>query len=290
MPSSETLTSVDLYAADLYAHNGNAEVLAGPHAYNDKDATAFFKENGYLAIADVYNDQEVEDAKQALDELIIRRYKELTGLQIETADDGSLNAPKDKPEAPDPATMMASVRKLNDITTADPRIERMLHHPLTMKVVEQLVGEKVEKFQEMSLLKPPGGREKPWHQDHAYFNADNAKHIIGVWIALDEATAANGCMHILPGKHHEPYVHFARRDWQICDETILKINQQCKAVPLKPGGVLFFDSFLPHGTPTNHTKLRRRAVQLHFKPASAASIETEERMATWGAEGKNVEC
>ena len=290
MPSVKEPKLNDTLEADLYAHSGHAQVLAGPDAYNDKEAVAFFKENGYLAIADVYNEQEVDDAKQALDELIIRRYKELTGLQVETADDGSLSAPKDKPDAPDPAVMMASVRKLNDITTADARIERMLHHPLMMKVVEQLAGEKVVKFQEMSLLKPPGGREKPWHQDHAYFNVDNSKHIIGVWIALDEAIAANGCMHILPGKHLEPYIHFSKRDWQICDETIHKINQECKAVPLKPGGVLFFDSYLPHGTPTNNTKLRRRAVQLHFQPASTGAIENDERQAIWGAGGKDVEC
>lgn len=290
MPSSNTITPADPYAAELYAHNGLADVLAGPDAYDDTNAVAFYKQHGYLAIADVYNDNEVEDAKQALDDLIIKRYKDLTGLQVETADDGSLNAPKDKPEAPDPSIMLSNVRKLIDFTSADQRLERMLNHRFMMKVVEDLAGENVVKAQEMSLLKPPGGREKPWHQDHAYFNSDNDKHVVGVWIALDEATIANGCMHILPGKHHEPCIHFTRRDWQICDATTLQIKQQCKAVPLKPGGVLFFDSFLPHGTPTNHTNFRRRAVQLHFRPQSAAIIEDEARMAVWGAEGKNVEC
>ena len=30
----------------------------------------------------------------------------------------------------------------------------------------------LEIFQSLALLKPPGGREKPWHQDNAYFNVD----------------------------------------------------------------------------------------------------------------------
>ena len=38
--------------------------------------------------------------------------------------------------------------------------------------------------------------------------------------ALDEATTENGCMHIIPGGHMEPIVHFKRRDWQICDEEV----------------------------------------------------------------------
>ena len=55
----------------------------------------------------------------------------------------------------------------------------------------------------MALLKPPRGREKPWHQDHAYFNLPLDTPIVGVWIALDEATPENGCMHVIPGSHRE---------------------------------------------------------------------------------------
>ena len=76
-------------------------------------------------------------------------------------------------------------------------------------------------FQEMALLKPPKGREKPWHQDCAYFNYPLGTTIIGVWIALDHADANNGCLHILPGTHREgPVNHFKRRDWQICDTDV----------------------------------------------------------------------
>ena len=40
-------------------------------------------------------------------------------------------------------------------------------------------------YQDMALIKPPGGREKPWHQDRAYFNLTQTTRIVGVWIALD---------------------------------------------------------------------------------------------------------
>ncbi|WP_269542094.1 phytanoyl-CoA dioxygenase family protein [Cerasicoccus fimbriatus] len=39
------------------------------------------------------------------------------------------------------------------------------------------------------------GREKPWHQDKAYFDFPLNDRVVGVWIALGEATVANGCMH-----------------------------------------------------------------------------------------------
>ena len=105
-------------------------------------------------------------------------------------------------------------------------------------------------FQDMALLKPPGGREKPWHQDCAYFNYPLGTTIIGVWIALDHADANNGCLHILPGTHREgPVNHFKRRDWQICDTDVQ--TERDVVVPLAPGGCLLWHGMTHHGSPTN---------------------------------------
>ena len=92
------------------------------------------------------------------------------------------------------------------------------------------------------MVKPPNGREKPWHQDHAYFNIPLVEPVVGVWIALGEATRRNGCMVLAPYQRvqrrsssssssgpaaanthppRRPVVHFMRRDWQICDDDIL---------------------------------------------------------------------
>jgi phytanoyl-CoA hydroxylase len=96
-------------------------------------------------------------------------------------------------------------------------------------------------------------------------------------------------MVITPGSHRRgPVVHFQRRDWQICDTHVN--NQGALAVPLKPGGCLFFHSLMHHGTPTNNSDQRRRAVQYHYKPASAPKTSYEERLAVFGEEGKDVTC
>ena len=142
----------------------------------------------------------------------------------------------------------------------------------------------------MALLKPPHiGREKPWHQDHAYFDLPIGTRIAGAWVALDEATIENCCMHVLPGGHIAgPRPHFSGRDWQLCDTEI--IRQQCAAIPLKPGGVLLFDALLPHGTPVNRSGQRRRALQFHYAPNGVGRTSAEERMAVFGSEGRNVSC
>ena len=130
---------------------------------------------------------------------------------------------------------------------------------------------------------------KPWHQDHAYFNLPLDTPVLGVWIALDRATTANGCMTVIPGSHRRgPVVHFQRRDWQICDSHV--DNRGALAVPLEPGGCLLFSSLMQHGTPTNTASERRRALQFHYAPVAAVRISTEQRMAVFGAEGKSVTC
>ncbi|HEX6971123.1 MAG TPA: phytanoyl-CoA dioxygenase family protein, partial [Limnochordia bacterium] len=109
------------------------------------------------------------------------------------------------------------------------------------------------------------------------------------WIALDPATAENGCMHVIPGSHRDgPVVHFQRRDWQICDRDVAVGRDTF--VELAPGGCLIFDGMIHHGTPPNRSPLRRRALQFHYKPASVQWTSREERLAIFGSEGKDVTC
>src|SRR5690606_35073346 len=114
------------------------------------------------------------------------------------------------------------IRKFSSFVNYDERLMAMSNHPELLALVRRLMGAEPALFQDMGLCKPPhGGREKPWHQDKAYFNYAVDAPVVGVWIALDEASAENGCMHVIPGSHREgPVIHFKRRDWQICDTDV----------------------------------------------------------------------
>ncbi len=57
-----------------------------------------------------------------------------------------------------------------------------------------------------------------------------------------------------------------------------------------PGDVLLFDGKLPHGTPINRTDAFRWAVQFHYRPGTAESVDDETRLAAFGSEGKGVTC
>jgi phytanoyl-CoA hydroxylase len=67
-------------------------------------------------------------------------------------------------------------------------------------------------------------------------------------------------------------------------------NRGAVAVPLQPDGCLLFHSVIHHGTSTNRSTRRRRAVQFHYRPQSASKVSVEEQLAIFGEEGKDVTC
>lgn len=243
----------------------------------------FYLSHGYLAVDELLSEEQVQQSLQTLDDLITGKNGSWKGVMYEAAAKAELeNLTADE--------RRDKVRKLAFFGDEATDCGLPVDEPRMMRCVQQLMGGREPNlFQTMTLLKPPHiGREKPWHQDHAYFNIDVADRIVGVWIALDEATLENGCMHLLDAAHDEPMLHWQRRDWQICDTDML--GKKSIAVPLKPGGALFFDSMLPHGTPTNNSPNRRRAMQFHYAPADAAAVTEEEHKVIFGTEGKDVEC
>jgi phytanoyl-CoA hydroxylase len=241
----------------------------------------FFRKHGYLVI-DQLLDDEVEAALDGMMTLLEDGDEECIQFEDELLDD--VDDPDDIP----PEVKQDYVRKFMWFSDHSDGMRAPSRKESLLDLIGTLVDGEPEMFQDMALIKPPGGGgEKPWHQDKAYFEVSLDAPVVGVWIALDEATAENGCMHIIPGSHEEgPVVHFDRRDWQICD-TDVQVDQDVMA-PLEPGGALLFDGLLHHGTPPNTSDSRRRALQFHYTAADAEWLE--ERPEEFGNTDKDVEC
>jgi phytanoyl-CoA hydroxylase len=195
----------------------------------------------------------------------------------------------DRLPALDPELRARHVRKFAGFVERKAALGRLARQPDLMALVERLVGPAPTLFQDMALVKPAQGREKPWHQDHAFFNVALDTPIVGVWIPMGEVTPENGCMHLLAGGHKAgARIHFKRRDWQICDTDVPTTGRV--AVPMRVGDVLLFDGKLPHGTPINRTADFRWAVQYHYRPVDAVQTDDAVRLAAFGSEGRNVTC
>jgi phytanoyl-CoA hydroxylase len=287
MTIDSTLAEVDQEAGgecppELYRAHRAADGLAGFAAVND-DQVALFHQQGYLVVHNAFTGAEVADALAGLLDLIGGAHPAYHGIQYE-------KNTRERVAGLPAEQRQDVVRKLFKMVEYEDRITALAQHPQMLGVLARLIGAAPELFQDQALLKPPLiGREKPWHQDNAYFNVPPETAVVGVWIALDEATPENGCMYVIPGSHREgPVVHFKRRDWQICDTDVAA--DDALTVPLKPGGCLIFHGLLHHGTPPSRSPQRRRALQFHYKPADAAQIGPEQRLAIFGSEGKDVTC
>lgn len=266
----------------LYETSSVATAVRGWDVITDEHFD-FYQQEGYLPIDAAYSADEVESAKAGLLDLIGGKNPAFRGIDFEAKAAAKLDeiTIEEKQDA---------VRKLMHFVDHDARLRAMAELPALLAIVQRLLGESPRLFQDMALVKPPHiGREKPWHQDKAYFDYPVETRVVGVWIALDEATIENGCMHMQAQGHRTgPIPHFKRRDWQICDTEIM--GKPCVAVPLEPGGLLLFDGLIPHGTPTNFSGRRRKALQFHYIGESAQKVPTEARLAVFGGEGRDVEC
>jgi phytanoyl-CoA hydroxylase len=271
------------HAPDLYDFTGVAEMYNSFDAIDDH-ALARYHTQGFLAINNAFTPTEVQDGIDGLTDLIAEKNPDFSIIQFH-------QSVRDRLDSLTLQERLNNVRKIGQFTDYDERLKCIAFHPKLQPILEQILGAKAELYQSMALIKPPRGREKPWHQDHAYFDLTLDTKVVGVWIALDDATIENGCMRVVPGWHHgATHPHFLRRDWQLCDDQSKAFKTQALAVPLKPGGCLLFDSFLPHGTPSNFTNAHRKALQYHYVPAGTPRTPKEARLAIWGSEGKDVRC
>jgi phytanoyl-CoA hydroxylase len=263
----------------------------------EQDLEAYWRD-GYIAREGILTPREVGDAREAIALLIAGMHEALrTGSDgvravreegvssnyagLELRKDGTPFVLRFE-AGTDPLTLDArqaelAVRVLYGYRDQHPVFKRLVAHPGIMSVVEAIVGAGALLFQDMALIKPPYiGSEKPWHQDDAYFSWAPIESIVGVWIALDEARAENGCMHVIPGGHRNTGL----RHWHSpldCEIVQGRIETD-RAVPveLEPGGALFFSGLLPHQTPVNRSARRRRALQFHYRGADTRKLEPVE--------------
>ena len=224
-------TPVEAHAPDLYRYDDYAHSLETLDSIG-KEQIEFFHQQGYLAIRRAFGHRDIAAARQAIWDLIDGKQADFGGLQVEAKVGESY-------QGLSPEARRNAVRKLFEFVDCDSRLLALAENSAVLQILTRILGERPVLFQDMALMKPPRvGREKPWHQDCAYFNLPVQATVVGIWIALDNATPENGCLHIIPRSHLEgPRPHFKKRDWQICDTDVPVHRRRHGSSP---------DRWLPH--------------------------------------------
>lgn len=91
-----------------------------------------------------------------------------------------------------------------------------------------------------------------WHRDSDWCRDDTAHSpYISIWIALDDASIENGCLHIKPGSHKAP-------------SKEINGHHAVRAVPVKAGTAIIMSDLVEHCSGENCTTLSRRAWMPQF--------------------------
>ena len=257
---------------------------------------AQYEELGYVAFENVLTAAEVEAARAGLTEITQNLLREAAagraeviqpapgaarnyaGVRVVKPGSGfgiHFEAGLD-PLAMTPAEAELKFRKLHGYNQEHPALAALVDHPRVGGFMAGLIGQEVVMKADMALSKPPFiGSEKPWHQDNAYFNWLPLELVGTAWIALDDATVENGCMHVLPRGHRLGALkHHHTIDCEILPDRF----DRDRAVPveLKAGGAMFFSAMLPHQTPPNRSPVRRRALQFQYRGVETVQVSKEE--------------
>jgi ectoine hydroxylase-related dioxygenase (phytanoyl-CoA dioxygenase family) len=158
-----------------------------------------------------------------------------------------------------------------------PAFASFLRTPGLLPIVTSLLGtDDVDCFLSQFIFKNPGAWGQPWHQDSYYFPFVPARPVVGLWLAVTEATLENGCLHVLPGSHAEPvHEHIPdRRPGANYGYMEIVDHDMASQVPtlMHSGDLLLFDSHLMHRSTDNVSTGIRAAMVFHV-----AAAGTEDR-------------
>ena len=154
----------------------------------------------------------------------------------------------------------------------DKEYEKTVRHPLITGIAKTLLKTpEVRLWHDHIISKPPGDNAHfRYHQDFYGWPLSEPR-ILSCWIALDDATVENGCMHVVPRSHRDPgFSPKAKRkelEALAKDPTLKTERAKMEERPasfgvpveLKTGECMFHHCLNFHATPQNTTNRQRRA-------------------------------
>lgn len=223
----------------------------------------FFYENGYVGPFTLYEPEEMT-----------RIWEDVRLDLLDTS------------EAPFPDSKLNYDRHLDM-----PALNRMISHPRLVHRISSILGPDVLSWRTEWFPKYPGDEGTDWHQAESFVEFEGTEKLVPTaaeegkpweltaWIAMSEATKANGCLKVMPGSHRTWYFDEKRNiefepenfnkklsDGQKSgfygyDYDKLKLDpnwkpDESKAVHMevKPGQFFMFTSRCMHGSNPNSTK------------------------------------
>ena len=212
-----------------------------------KDQIRTWNTDGYLGPIDFYSPEEISDIREYFDALL--------------------------------SDTLAAGRDSYSISSAHlkhGRVWDILTNPKIVACVSDLLGPDVIGWGSHFFCKMPGdGKRVDWHQDCSYWPLTPTKAIT-VWLAIDDADEANGCMEVYNGSHTHGLLDFESSetaDGNVLDQSIKNPEQygNHNLTPLRAGQASIHSDLLVHGSSPNDSDRRRCGLTLRYCPADVTA-------------------
>lgn len=226
-----------------------------------EEQVASYRENGFLVIEGFLDEDELATWRHVTDEAVEQRLAGGRGFQ-------NLNNQGD----PDAFYAQVFTQCLKLADTHD-GMRRLMLDPRLGETAATLAGvDGIRIWHDQALIKPPFGNPTAWHLDNPYWSF-SSRDALSIWVALDDATLANGCMWYLPGTHQT-----ARYDNVGIGQNqtdLFKVYPEWRRVesvasPCPAGSAVFHNGLVAHGAGANMTNRPRRAMTCAYMPDGAA--------------------
>ena len=162
----------------------------------------------------------------------------------------------------------------------------LITRPAIAERVAQVLDPDTQIWRSNFFFKPPGAPETVWHQtnvfkefvDHPILEPNDPDSLfqVTVWIAIEEANLANGCVQLIPGTHKK-LAPIVKTDEEVKGDDTYGYDKQgffgynlkrevnfepssVVSMECKPGEFFIFTQRTMHGSPPNNTDKRRLAI------------------------------
>ena len=217
-----------------------------------------YKENGFIQFKSFFSKQETATLRAAIDDAITQNRARIVG-----ADGGGRGS----------EAYERVFNQMVNLWTDYPEVKAFSFNERLADTARRLSeAASVRIYHDHAMIKPGGQESKPtnWHQDQPYWPMDPLGPL-SAWVAVDDVSVENGCLHFCPGSHKFGKQEGIKLDVE-GESIVTKMKERGHdvadpiAMEMPAGGVTFHHGCNFHYAGPNRTDQPRRAFAVIYIP------------------------
>jgi phytanoyl-CoA hydroxylase len=241
-----------------------------------------YEDKGYLRLGKVLSDDGLTALQERIDAIMLGEAKIPYDRLLMQLDSEDGKNPGEQTKGHKGATL--AYRKIQDLEL-DPLFLDFMRQPVFRDICARVYGTEtpIAAFRAMFMNKPARqGTFLPWHQDR--WNYLDRDPLITVWTALDPATKANGCVHVIERSHKFGLLNPADTSGWVTPQQAEELSAKypVEFLEMAPGEAVLLHNWLLHSSDINHTEVSRRAFSVCYMDARTRSTNGDEYTVIFG--------